>query len=250
MEISAVIITKNEAHCIAECISSLKACCGQIVVLDSNSSDNTVAIAKALGAEVVNIEWKGYGATKNLGNAMAIYPWILSLDADEVLDLKLIEYIKNWNPQKPKDVLNMARHMVWQKKVLRFGQSKEIKTRLFNRQNVSWDNSLVHEQLQFIETPKYYKASGKILHSSYKNRMHAAELTNKYALYAANQKFKKHQRTNALMPYLQYLFVFIRNYFLLLGFLDGKAGPILATIQANYAKDKYAYLYELQTTKT
>ncbi|MDA9625913.1 glycosyltransferase family 2 protein, partial [bacterium] len=84
--ISAVIISFNEEKLIQQCIESILPITNDIIIVDSGSTDQTVSIATAAGARVFHMPWKGYGANKNFGNSKARHDWILSIDADEILD--------------------------------------------------------------------------------------------------------------------------------------------------------------------
>ena len=98
--ISAVLITKNEARNISDCIRSLSAITDDIIVVDAESSDDTVACAKSLGARCIVKTWEGYGAARNEGAALAKWDWILSIDADERIDVHLRKAIQNLNYKK------------------------------------------------------------------------------------------------------------------------------------------------------
>jgi glycosyltransferase involved in cell wall biosynthesis len=246
MEYSIVIITKNEANNLAFILPTLKQLSNNIVVVDSNSTDETRNIAASFGAEVHVSDWQGYGATKNMGNSLAKHDWILSLDADELPDANMIAFINNWQPTAINEVLALSRYMVWNKKLLKFGASKEQKIRLFNRLNAQWDTQLVHEGLIFQNSPKIIKANGKLLHYSYKNQ-HDARLRNKkYALLSAQEKHKNHKSTYPWVPYVQWVLKFSTNYFIKFGFLDGIAGLQYANETAVYSFNKYRNLYSLQ----
>src|SRR6185503_9006666 len=85
LPISGVVITKNEADRIGRCVTSVRAVCADVVVLDSGSVDDTVTIARAAGARVEHQDWLGFSAQKNAAIAAANQPWVLLLDADEWL---------------------------------------------------------------------------------------------------------------------------------------------------------------------
>src|SRR2546430_5420652 len=87
--LSAVIITKNEAQNVAKCLQSLLGVAGEIIIVDSFSTDNTEEICKKFGALFFQRQWKGYSDAKNWGNAQAKNDWIISLDADEALSPEL-----------------------------------------------------------------------------------------------------------------------------------------------------------------
>ena len=79
-QISAVVITYNEESNIESCVTALQKVAAEVLIIDSNSTDKTRAIAKKLGATVVETKWQGYAATKNFGNSIATNDWILSID--------------------------------------------------------------------------------------------------------------------------------------------------------------------------
>lgn len=85
LPISGVVIACNEGDRIARCVGSLMPVCAEVVVLDSGSTDDTVAIARALGARVIRQPWLGFAAQKNAAIAQANQPWVILLDADEWL---------------------------------------------------------------------------------------------------------------------------------------------------------------------
>ena len=147
--LSAVIITFNEGHHLEQCLRAVSQVTDDIVVVDSFSTDNTVQVAKDCGAKVFQQSWKGYSQQKNDGNALAQYDWILSIDADEVLDYALIEAILNWKKNTPQPAAfkrmtnycgNFIRHGGWY---------PDIKIRLFNKKLNQWEGT-IHENLSNI----------------------------------------------------------------------------------------------------
>src|SRR5690242_14796119 len=85
LPLAGVVITRNEADRIARCVRSLAAVCAEVWVLDSGSTDATVEVARAAGADVRQQEWLGFAAQKNAAIALAAQPWVILLDADEWL---------------------------------------------------------------------------------------------------------------------------------------------------------------------
>ena len=82
--LSAILITRNEAHNLEDCLASLQGLVDEIVVVDTQSSDETVSIAQRFGATVSQPDdWPGFGPQKNRALALATQPWVLSIDADE-----------------------------------------------------------------------------------------------------------------------------------------------------------------------
>ncbi|MGB0957930.1 MAG: glycosyltransferase family 2 protein, partial [Litorivicinus sp.] len=109
LPISAIVITKNEAHNIERCLTSVSFC-AQIVVLDSGSTDGTRAIAEAMGAEVsLSDDWPGFGPQKNRALALANQPWVLSIDADEWVEPDLAGAIaRHLTSEQPAAILRAS----------------------------------------------------------------------------------------------------------------------------------------------
>ena len=251
MNISVVIITKNEAHNIARCIESCLPLKAEIIVLDSNSTDNTVAIAQGLGARVEQVEWKGYGPTKNYGAEIGSNDWILSLDADEALNEGLqnsiIEITKD---SKEVSAYWMRRSLVFLGKTLHYGAVRhETRLRLYNKNLLHWDDKNVHENL----VPKnnkdhtYGELQGALLHYSYTDMQDMKMRMDKYAQLSANQLKNKSALTLHIKRILNPLTSFFKNYILNMGFADGRLGYLFAREQANYVFKKYNYAIQHQS---
>ncbi|HMK04311.1 MAG TPA: glycosyltransferase family 2 protein, partial [Ferruginibacter sp.] len=122
MNISVVIITKNEAHIIGNTLQSLSNVTNDIVVVDSGSTDETVQVCKQFNASVIATGWGGYGINKNKGIEAAQHDWILSLDADEALDSELQQSIKALSLQNENEVFNFRYKNFFCNKWIRFGE--------------------------------------------------------------------------------------------------------------------------------
>ena len=98
--ISLCMIVKNEERSLSRCVKSVKSLVNQIIIVDTGSTDNTVKIAKDLGAEVYNFEWCDDFLPKNESIKYANHQWILLLDADEFVDENSIIELKD-NKKQP-----------------------------------------------------------------------------------------------------------------------------------------------------
>lgn len=247
MNISIVIITKNEEANIARCIQSCNQLKAEVLVLDSQSTDNTIRIAEQLGARVVQTDWQGYGATKNNGALLANNDWILSLDADEELSPQLAgSIIDSFNKEHDQIGFWIKRSMILRGKELAFGAVRnEWRLRLYNKKHVQWNNNMVHEDLALIDKNLEYgfgQLQGHLRHYSYKNVQDMRARLDKYAQLSANEMHKKNKKVSSLKKWVNSSFYFIKNYILLFGFMDGMAGLQLAFEQAKYVFKKYSYL--------
>lgn len=244
-KLSVVIITKNEAHNIKRCITSCMPLQAEILVLDSQSTDQTVAIAESLGATVHKVDWQGYGATKNQGAAIAQHDWILSLDADEALNeglqKSIVDAIEN-----PKNVSGywLRRSLVFLGKTLYYGAVRhETRLRLYNKIHLEWNLKKVHEDIVTKEniTATFGELQGSLLHYSYTDLQDMKRRLDRYAQLSAQELKSKSSVNLYLKRILNPLISFIKNYVFNLGFADGKLGYVFAREQARYVKNKYKY---------
>src|SRR5205085_8415134 len=93
-KLSAILVVQNEAHCLEQCLRSIRSLAEEIIVIDSGSTDDTVAIARAFGARVEVCDWPGFGAQKNRALNRARGEWVLTLDADEHVTPELAAAIR------------------------------------------------------------------------------------------------------------------------------------------------------------
>ena len=144
MNISAIIITKNEEHSIRECLESIL-WVDEIIIVDSGSKDKTLKICKEFKAKIFEKSWRGFGFQKNMALKLAKFKWILSIDADEIITNQLrneiIAILKSSSPAAAYSIPRrsfycgkLIRFSGWQSDfVVRFFQKKSIKFRFFER---------------------------------------------------------------------------------------------------------------------
>ncbi|HEX2683461.1 MAG TPA: glycosyltransferase family 2 protein [Ferruginibacter sp.] len=250
MNISVVIITKNEAHIIANTLQSVQAVTDDIVIVDSGSTDDTVAISKSYHANVIETGWSGYGINKNKGIAAAKYDWILSLDADEAIDSELQQTLSKLALTNEEEVFDIRFKNFFCNKWIRYGEwGFDWHIRLFNRKKVTWNNVAVHENLVFPEKVMVTKLKGNILHYTVRDRQEYDAKTDHYARMNAKKYAAAGKKNNFLRQYFSPVFGFIQHYIFRLGFLDGKEGFIIARNNARYTFLKYNYLKEMNKTQ-
>ena len=249
LPISAVIITKNEATNIRRCISALQNVASEVLVIDAHSSDDTVKIAKKMGATVIQKKWLGYGANKNFGNQIAAYDWILSIDADEVLSEELIQSIQQLvlNPHQVYAISRLVNYMgQW---VYYSGWYPDWKVRLFHKATVQWEErSLVHEQLLIPTTKTIVRLKGELYHYSYKSEEDHWNKIEQYAQLAALQMAQRNRHSNFLKLYASPIARFFKTYFLKKGFMDGKLGWKISCRNAYLVHRKYQILRTMEQT--
>lgn len=250
MNISAVIITKNEEKNIADAIASVL-WADEILVVDSGSTDRTVEIAQAAGARVINREWPGFSAQKQFAADSASNDWIFSLDADERVSEGLkneIPELKNLPENDLADGYSIARLSYYMDRPIRHGGwYPDRQLRLFNRQKGLWKNVLIHESVEMQPGARTATLENDILHYSVENAAHHHRMIGeRYAPLAAEQMFERGRRTSPFRIAAAGPTAFFRAYVLKAGFLDGLPGFCIARFAAHHAFLKHLLLWEMQ----
>lgn len=277
MNLSVVIITFNEEANIARTLESVKALVadgkGEIIVVDSGSTDRTVEIAKSFGAKVFIEEWKGFAAQKNSAIDKATGDWILSLDADEEVSADLVTHINREHGPLERDMARsinvssgdlrrdpgsvplgfyIARKNLFMNRWIRHGGFfPDLKLRLFARGSARFDESrAVHEDAHTSHKTAIIKA-GCLIHHSYPTLSDYIEHMNRYSSLGAEMVVAKGKVGFSFINIvLRPLLTFKYNYFLRLGFLDGREGLLLHLYHAVYVSWKYAKAWELSRKQT
>jgi (heptosyl)LPS beta-1,4-glucosyltransferase len=245
--VTVTIITLDEAAHIADAIDSA-AWADEIIVVDSGSADNTIAIARAKGARTETRAWTGYVDQKNFAASLASHDWIFSLDADERIPPALASEVRTLLSTEPPyagyRVPRVTHHLGQWVRTTDF--YPDYQTRLYDRRRARWQGRYVHESVQ-VEG-----ASGQLTneleHYSYRNLSDHLDRINAYSTLAARQMHERGRRANALDLLLHPPAAFLRNYILRRGFLDGTAGLTLSIVNAYSVFLKFAKLWELQRT--
>jgi glycosyltransferase involved in cell wall biosynthesis len=237
--LSLIIITKNEEAQIARCLQSVDFA-DEIVVIDYQSSDNTAAIARSLGAKViVTNQWPGFGPQKNRAMAESTGDWILSLDADEWLEKPLAEKIKAViaDPQAADGYMFRRRSRFCGKVVLFSGWWPDYVLRLWRRGKGRFTNAPVHERV--IVKGRVERIREAIQHDAISSLEDAREKSGRYAAAAAGEILRRKRRASYPKAYIRGLAAFLRTYVLRLGFLDGIVGWQVSNYNARYTYQKW-----------
>ena len=232
--LSVAIIACNEAHRIARCLQSVSFA-DQIVVLDSGSTDDTVAIARGLGADVeVTPDWPGFGPQKNRALARCRYRWVLSIDADEqvsdALAAEILRVLREapaeatvagyWLRRSSRYCGQVIRHGLW-------GNDRVL--RLFERQRGRFTDARVHESLVCDGETRVLE--GILVHDSVDSPEDARSKARRYAFLGA-EALRARGRGGSLQGGVHAGWSFVRGYLLRAGFLDGRFGLTLARLNA------------------
>ena len=247
IKISSIIIAKNEELNIRRCIESQTGCVDEIILLvDEESNDKTYEIAASYPIVKASIvKWKGYSETKKDAISLASNDWILWIDADEAITKELNEEIKQLKASAPSySNYSMARKANFLGKWIKHsGWYPGRVVRLFNKNNAFFNNQNVHENLQV--QGQTGQLNNDIEHYTDPSVSHYFTKFNLYTTLAAND-LKENGRTFHLTDLIiRPISIFIKMYFVKMGFLDGIQGFILAIFSSAYVFTKYSKFWEL-----
>jgi glycosyltransferase involved in cell wall biosynthesis len=247
MPISAVIITLNEAQSIGRCIRSLEGVADEIVVIDSYSTDNTVAVAKSLGARIVLHRFDGYGEQKIVAVAAAAHDWVLSIDADEVLSDNLRASLLAVKEQFTHDAYEFNRLTNYCGAWIRHsGWYPEPLSRLWDRRKGHMTADKVHEGWRLSPGSTTGFLKGDLLHYSFPTISAHLKKIEHYSEQGARFDAARGKNAGLLKIWLAPKLEFFKIFILKLGFLDGYYGWIIAKNSAFASFAKYIKLRELR----
>lgn len=246
--ISAIIITKNEAANIAECLVSLQ-WVDEIVVVDADSSDGTADICRNYGAVVHVTDWSGFGAQKNKALNLARNVWILSIDADEkVTPLLRDEILQLVKKQRSFDedsyvAYKIPRQNYFYNRLIKCLSSKhDMPIRLFQKERAMFSTDVVHEKV--VVNGKVGQLQHHLIHVPFANLEELLDKANTYSSLGVQKLLAKKTRPSIGKTIAHALWTFVKIYFLKRGFLDGWPGFLIAFANFEGTFYRYAKLLE------
>ncbi|EPZ7286193.1 glycosyltransferase family 2 protein [Campylobacter jejuni] len=250
-QISIIIIVKNAEQTLLECLNSLKDF-DEIILLNNESSDNTLNIANEFKKDFANLyiyhnAFIGFGALKNLALSYAKNDWILSIDADEVLENECIKEFKNLELQEDNIIALSRKNLYKGEWIKACGWWPDYVLRIFNKNFTRFNNNLVHESLILPSNAKKIHLKNGLRHYAFRDISHLIDKMQYYSSLWAKQNI--HKKSGVLKANLRAFWTFFRNYFLKNGFLYGYKGFIISVCNALGTFFKYMKLYELQKQK-
>lgn len=245
-KISGVLITHNEEDKVGTALASLVGVCDEFVVVDSFSDDATPEICRKFSAKIVQREWTGYADQKQFAAELAENDWILSLDADEYLSDTLRhellevkqrqdEVIGFYIPRLTYFMGRWIRHTTWY---------PDWKLRLYLRTRGRWTQSRVHERVAVEGETGRLK--GHIYHNTYSSFSEYLQQLERFSSLAAADSWDRGKRAKVLHLSVYPPIVFLKNYLVHFGFLDGLPGLAVSVMAAVSTFFKYAKLWEME----
>jgi glycosyltransferase involved in cell wall biosynthesis len=243
--VTATVITKNEADAIADALKSL-AWADEIVVVDAESTDSTVQIARQFTDRVFVRAWNGYVDQKNHAASLATHDWIFSLDADErvpkPLNLEMRSVLAAASGVRGYRIPRVSFYLGrWMRTTDMY---PDYQLRLYDRRHAQWEGRHVHESVKVDGQIGYLK--NELQHYPYKDLSEHLLRMDRYTTLAAQQMFEKGKRATRVDLLFHPAAAFVRNYIIKRGFRDGNAGLIVSLVNSYYVMLKFAKLWELQ----
>lgn len=258
--VSAVLIVKNAARELPACLASV-GFCAEILVVDSGSTDATVAIAEAAGARVVQSHWRGFGAQKQFAVGQAAHDWVLCIDADErvgerlrqslldVFTVRKVDLLCGVSPSPSFFAYRCARRNRFMGRYLRHGEGyPDWILRFFDRRQARWSDDVVHEKVLLAGGKENAAGTlqGDLLHDSAESLENYLAKQNRYSSLAAEAACARGKRARIGHLLFSPLLRFVKFYFFRLGFLDGLPGLVHILIGCGASLAKHIKMLDAQ----
>lgn len=246
--LSVTVITKNEVNFIRACLDSVR-WADEIIIVDSGSTDGTVEICREYTDKIMLTDWPGFGPQKNRALAMATSEWVLSLDADEQVSPELKQEILS-AMSFPEDhaAFDLPRRSSYCGRRMRHGGWwPDYVTRLFRRGSARFSDDLVHERI--IVDGRIGRLREPLIHAAFENLENVLETMDRYSTIGARMMHDRGKKATMATAILHGFWSFFHTYVVRAGFLDGRAGFMLAVSNAEGTYYKYLKLLLLAERK-
>ena len=241
--VTAVIAAHDESANIQDCIASVD-WANEVIVVENDSADDTVALARTAGATVISPHFTTIGAARNQGIERAKTPWILVLDADERCTPELAREIEGMAAMTDSHAFRIQRRNFFLGKEIRHGGwASDKPVRLFRRE-LRYNANMVHEHVDVPRGSRIGETKGALLHYTYNTLDQYFEKFGRYSRWWAQQNYAKGRRAGPAMVFFRPPVRFVNMYLFKGGFLDGAHGLILSCLAAASVMAKYARLWE------
>ncbi len=251
LRLSVVVITLNEERNLDRCLQSVKPIADEIVVVDSASTDATVAIATRHGAKVVIQPFLGYVDQKNFATQQASNDWILSIDADEALSDELLQSIQQLKQSSEKDAWFCTRLTNYCGSWIRHcGWYPDKKIRLYNRTKGAWKGEQIHEYWEAHDNAASVGIlKGDLLHYSYYSISDHLKQIEKFSEILSRRAVSQGKTSTILDVWFRPKWKFFTDYIIKLGILDGYAGYLVCKLSAFATFVKYSKIRQYSQMK-
>ena len=248
LPVSVFIIARDEADRIGLTINSVKDWVDEVIVVDSGSKDDTVAVSESLGARVVFNEWRGYGPHKVFSEGLCRNDWLLNLDADEEISPELATEIRalfeHGQPVDAAYTLPILPLYPLQEAGHHWNASHQP-VRLYNRHCCGFKDSPVHDSV-VVREGKTGHLKGMVIHRSFRSLTHHVDKANEVSSARAEDLYNRGRNPTALSLLLIPLLAFLKSYLLRREFVNGIDGVVISHMYAFQRFIRLAKARELQ----
>lgn len=244
-KISAIVIAGNEEKNIADCLESVR-WADEIIVVDSESKDRTVEIAKRYTDKVFIRKWEGYASQKCYSLEKASNEWVLSLDADERVSPELFDEIKNLDFSGADGFFIPRRNYFLNKVIKSCGWSPDYQLRLFRKSKTTLTVRRVHEG--FWVDGKKAHLKGQLIHYTHTTISGTLQKINEYSTLEAEEKASRIHVT-AFKIFFKPVWAFFQHFVIRRGFTDGVHGLMVSIIHAVTKTQVYMKIWEIQNAR-
>lgn len=239
-KISACIISFNEEKKIEDCLKSLEGIADEIIVVDSNSTDDTVAIASRYTDRIILQDFLGFIEQKNFAMQQAENDWILSLDCDERLSPELRDAITGIKASiEQADAYRIPRKTFYIYRWLNYCWYPDLKIRLFNKNQAHWGGTNPHDHIVTTGS-NIVQLPGDIYHYSFDSISDHLKTIDKFTEIGADELIRKNKSFSILSPFTHSSWIFLKLYIFKRGFMDGFAGILVSVLSAMHVFVKYS----------
>lgn len=242
--IAALIITQNEEENIRECLESIN-WCDEIVLVDSYSEDQTVAISREYTEKIYLRKFDDFAAQRNYALEKIESDWVLVIDADERVSGELrreIEEILSDNSHDVQAYKISFKNYFLGKWIKYCGWYPDYHLRLFKNNHQLKYDGMVHENVKI--KGKINQLANPLIHFTYKNLEHYINKMNHYTTLWSEDREKKGKKIGMINVLFRTCLEFIKKYFLKKGVLLGRQGLILSILSSYYIFIRSAKLWE------
>ncbi len=244
LNLSVALIVYNEEERLGRTLESIKDIASEIIIIDSNSTDNTCAVAESFGAKIYNEEWRGFVEQKNSLTAKCSKDYILYLDADEVVGDELKKSIIAAVTNGSSAGYYIRRKTHYLGRLLNYSWQKDERLRLVKADaSPLWVGEIVHEELKVDGNTSHL--NGYLIHYSYRDIDDHFRRTIRYARLSAESYYIKGKKFKLSKMIFSPFIAFMKIYIVKGGFLDGIPGFIAGVSAYVYGFLKYAFLWDM-----
>jgi hypothetical protein len=244
-KISAIIITKNEEKNIEQCLESIK-WVDEIIVVDSESEDETIELAKKFTGKIFIKNWEGFAPQKRYALSLTSFEWILHIDADERVSPELKEEIIKKEPDKDGFFIRRKNYL-FNKEITTCGWNKDFQLRLFRKSKTELIEKKVNEG--FKVNGEIGQLKNVIIHNTFSSFYSYLKKVNEYSSLRAEEIYKSKNKVTTFTIFSHALSAFLRYYISLKGFKDGMHGLIISFVHSVSNMLTYVKIWEKQRSK-